>query len=395
MREAGRAIPGGVSVVGFDDMPQSEFLTPALTTVRLDFIELGRACVALLRPFLDPERAPAPRPWPQPQLIVRESTGPWPGPPRRAAGPSASRGFWWCLMHVTTLRRSRTSEPAAAQPPTAPGREAGRALRRLATAAPFIAPSLAGVVLFLLIPVVIVLVLSFIQWNFLTPPRWVGLANFSSMVRDDHVFHALLISAYYVLWNIPLQTVLALALAMLLVRNMPAMGLFRALYVLPYMSTPVAMAVVWGWMFNAQNGVINHMLSLAGLHGPDWLGSTSTALPVVAMVNIWQYAGYNMLFFLAGLLAIPPQLYESASIDGASAFRRFTRITLPLLNSTMLFVLVTGHHRVVPDLRHRVRDDPGRSGQRRRTSSTTRSTRRPSRTSTSARPRPCHWCCSR
>ena len=140
-------------------------------------------------------------------------------------------------------------------------------------------------VLFLLIPVVIVLVLSFIQWNFLTPPRWVGLANFSSMVRDDHVFHALLISAYYVLWNIPLQTVLALALAMLLVRNMPAMGLFRALYVLPYMSTPVAMAVVWGWMFNAQNGVINHMLSLAGLHGPDWLGSTSTALPVVAMVN--------------------------------------------------------------------------------------------------------------
>lgn len=244
-------------------------------------------------------------------------------------------------MHVTTLRRSRTTAPAAAQPPPRQGRGAGRALRRLATAAPFIAPSLAGVVLFLLIPVVIVLVLSFIQWNFLTPPRWVGLANFSSMVRDDHVFHALLISAYYVLWNIPLQTVLALALAMLLVRKMPAMGLFRALYVLPYMSTPVAMAVVWGWMFNAQNGVINHMLSLAGLHGPDWLGSTSTALPVVAMVNIWQYAGYNMLFFLAGLLAIPPQLYESASIDGASAFRRFTRITLPLLNSTMLFVLVT------------------------------------------------------
>ena len=96
------------------------------------------------------------------------------------------------------------------------------------------------------------------------------------MVRDDHVFHALLISAYYVLWNIPLQTVLALALAMLLVRKMPAMGLFRALYVLPYMSTPVAMAVVWSWMFNAQNGVINHLLSLAGLHGPDWLGNTST-----------------------------------------------------------------------------------------------------------------------
>ena len=244
-------------------------------------------------------------------------------------------------MLLTTLRRPRLPAAAPARPPSGHGPRAARGLRRLATAAPFLVPSLAGVLLFLLIPVVIVLVLSFIQWNFLTPPRWVGLANFSSMVRDDHVFHALLISAYYVLWNIPLQTVLALALAMLLVRTMPAMGVFRALYVLPYMSTPVAMAVVWSWMFNAQNGLINHLLSLAGLHGPDWLGNTSTALPVVAMVNIWQYAGYNMLFFLAGLLAIPPQLYESASIDGASALRRFTRITLPLLNSTMLFVLVT------------------------------------------------------
>ena len=242
-------------------------------------------------------------------------------------------------MHVSALRRSSIAAPEP--PPAGTRRRRAGGARRLAVAAPFVLPSLIGVAAFLLIPVVIVLVLSFVQWNFLTPPRWVGFANFSTMVQHDHIFHALLVSAYYVLWNIPFQTVLALALAMLLVRKMPAMGLFRALYVLPYMSTPVAMAVVWSWLFNAQNGLINHLLLLVGVHGPDWLGSTSTALPVVAMVNTWQYAGYNMLFFLAGLLAIPPQLYESASIDGASAFRRFTRITLPLLNSTMLFVLVT------------------------------------------------------
>ncbi len=242
-------------------------------------------------------------------------------------------------MHVSALRRSSIAGPQP--PPAGPRRRTAGGARRLAVAAPFVLPSLIGVAAFLLIPVVIVLVLSFVQWNFLTPPRWVGFANFSTMVQHDHIFHALLVSAYYVLWNIPFQTVLALALAMLLVRKMPAMGLFRALYVLPYMSTPVAMAVVWSWLFNAQNGLINHLLLLVGVHGPDWLGSTSTALPVVAMVNTWQYAGYNMLFFLAGLLAIPPQLYESASIDGASAFRQFTRITLPLLNSTMLFVLVT------------------------------------------------------
>jgi len=202
-------------------------------------------------------------------------------------------------------------------------------------------PSLIGVVLFLLIPVVIVLVLSFFKWNFLESPQWAGFANFVTMTRDDHVFHALLVTAYYVLWNIPIQTVMALGLAMLLNRSLPGLGLFRALYVLPYMSTPVAMAVVWSWMFNGQTGLINHLLLLVGIHGPDWLGSTHTALPVVAMVSNWQYAGYNMLFFLAGMQTIPPNLYEAASIDGAGAVRRFFRITLPLLNATMLFVLVT------------------------------------------------------
>jgi multiple sugar transport system permease protein/sn-glycerol 3-phosphate transport system permease protein len=211
----------------------------------------------------------------------------------------------------------------------------------LATAAPFILPSLIGVLVFLVVPVVIVLVLSFYQWNFLSPPHFTGFANFATMTRNYHVFHALETTAFYVLWNIPVQTVIALGLAVLLNRAMPAMGFFRALYVLPYMATPVAMAVVWGWVFNSQYGLINQLLSGVGVHGPDWLGSTTTALPVVAMVNTWQYAGYNMLFFLAGMQTIPPGLYEAAAIDGASAFRRFTSITLPLLSPTLLFVLVT------------------------------------------------------
>jgi multiple sugar transport system permease protein/sn-glycerol 3-phosphate transport system permease protein len=229
--------------------------------------------------------------------------------------------------------------PAPAQPPYR--RRTARALRQLAVAAPFVLPSFAGVVVFLLIPVVIVLLLSFARWNFLTPVSWAGTGNFGRITHDYHVFRALRISAYYVLWNIPLQTVFALGLALLLNRRLPGMGLFRALYVLPYMSMPVAMAVIWGWMFNARNGAVNHVLSLVGIHGPDWLGNIHTALPVVAMVSTWQYAGYNMLFFLAGLQAIPPHLYEAASIDGAGSVQRFFRITLPLLNPTMLFVLVT------------------------------------------------------
>jgi multiple sugar transport system permease protein/sn-glycerol 3-phosphate transport system permease protein len=230
------------------------------------------------------------------------------------------------------LRRGQPSHPQ-------PGR---RPARKLLAAAPFILPSLAGVILFLLLPVVVVLLLSFAKWNFLQPPSWAGLSNFVTMTRDDHVFHALLISAYYVLWNIPVQTVIALGLAMLLNRRLPGMGVYRALFVLPYMSTPVAMAVVWGWLFNAQNGMINHLLSLAGITGPNWLGDQATALPVIAMIATWQYAGYNMLFFLAGLQAIPLSLYEAASIDGGTKIQQFRRVTLPLLRPALMFVLVTG-----------------------------------------------------
>jgi multiple sugar transport system permease protein len=228
----------------------------------------------------------------------------------------------------------------AALPP-ASWRLMPRRARQIAIALPFVAPSLVGVVAFLIIPVIVVLVLSLFQWNFLTPPAFAGLSNYVTMSRDDHVFHALVVTAYYVLWNIPLQTLMALGLAVLLNRRMPALGLFRALYVMPYMSTPVAMAVVWSWMFNGQTGLVNHLLLLVGVHGPNWLGDTSTALPIVAMMSNWQYAGYNMLFFLAGMQTIPESLYEAASIDGAGPVRRFLAITLPLLNPTMLFVLVT------------------------------------------------------
>jgi multiple sugar transport system permease protein/sn-glycerol 3-phosphate transport system permease protein len=244
-------------------------------------------------------------------------------------------------MGLADLSRSGAAVPRPRGGRRAPAEPGARPVRKLLAAAPFVLPSLIGVTLFLLLPVVVVLLLSFAKWNFLQSPTWAGLHNFITMTRDDHVFHALLISAYYVLWNIPVQTVIALALAMALNRRLPGMALFRALYVLPYMSTPVAMAVVWSWMFDAQNGLVNHLLLLAGVTGPNWLGDQATALPVIAMVATWQYAGYNMLFFLAGLQTIPPHLYEAASIDGASAWGKFRRITLPLLNSTMLFVLVT------------------------------------------------------
>ena len=213
--------------------------------------------------------------------------------------------------------------------------------RATRTAFAMLAPSLVGVALFLVIPVILVIFLSLVQWNLLTPMKWVGLSNYANIFRYDKFGHSLLVTAYYVILNIPIQTVLALGMAMVLRSKRRGSGVVRIICVLPFLATPVAMAVVWNWFF-APTGIINQFLGHLGITGPAWLSDQATAMPVVAFANIWQYAGYNMLFFLAGLQAIPLAMYEAASLDGASKVQQFRRVTLPLLRPTMLFVLVTG-----------------------------------------------------
>jgi len=213
---------------------------------------------------------------------------------------------------------------------------------RVRTAFLLLLPSLVGVALFLVIPVIMVIFLSLTRWNLLTPLKWVGLSNYVNIFRFDGMGNSLLVTAYYVLLNIPIQTVVALGLALLLRSKRPGSGVVRTIAVLPFLATPVAMAVVWNWFFSPTTGIINQFLAHLGITGPAWLSNAATAMPVVAFANIWQYAGYNMLFFLAGLQAIPPSMYEAASLDGASKWQQFRQVTLPLLRPTMLFVLVTG-----------------------------------------------------
>jgi len=203
-------------------------------------------------------------------------------------------------------------------------------------------PSLIGVVLFLVIPVIMVILLSLVRWNLLTPIQWVGFSNYVNIFKFDGFGHSLLVTAYYVILNIPVQTALALGLALVLNSKRAGSGVVRIIAVLPFLATPVAMAVVWNWFFSPTTGIINQFLAHFGITGPAWLSDPVTAMPVVAFANIWQYAGYNMLFFLAGLAAIPASLYEAAALDGATKIQQFRRVTLPLLRPTMLFVLVTG-----------------------------------------------------
>ena len=220
---------------------------------------------------------------------------------------------------------------------------AGRSgLRSFLVALPFITPSLLGVTFFLLIPVVLVFVISFLNWNELAPATWAGFQNYFKIFTVDGAAHSLGVTAYYVLLNIPLQTVLAIGLAVLLHRGGKGIPFFRAVFVAPYLSTPVAMAVIWYWVLDPRLGLVNSVLRHVGIQGPQYLSSSLWVMPVVAFVNIWQYVGYNMLFFLAGLDSIPVELYEASALDGAGKLRQFFRISLPLLHPTLLFVITTG-----------------------------------------------------
>ncbi len=205
----------------------------------------------------------------------------------------------------------------------------------------FLLPSFIGLLAFSLLPIIAVAILSFFSWGLLGQPTFVGLANYSKMFSSASFWHSLLVTLYYVLLNIPIQTVFALLLAVLLNQNLPGRGIFRTLLVVPWLATPTAMALVWQWIFDPQFGTLNTFLGVFHITGPTWLSSRAWALPAVAAVNIWQYTGYNMLFFLAGLQGIPPDFYEAASLDGANRFQQFFAITLPLLSPTMFFVLVT------------------------------------------------------
>ncbi|KAB8190752.1 ABC transporter permease subunit [Nonomuraea phyllanthi] len=204
-----------------------------------------------------------------------------------------------------------------------------------------LAPSLFGFLLFLVAPIFGVAALSLFDWNLMGAPSFVGLDNYRELSADPEVWRAVLNTVYYVLLNIPAQTVLALLLALALNRRIRGGKVFRVAFVLPWMAMPVALGIIWSWVFDPRYGAVNQVLGMVGIDGPNWLTDPAWAMPVIASVNVWQYTGYTMLILLAGLQAIPHQLHEAAMIDGTSPAQRFFRVTLPLLRPSLSFVLVT------------------------------------------------------
>lgn len=204
----------------------------------------------------------------------------------------------------------------------------------------FLLPSLIGFIIFYAIPAVRGLYISFTDWDMLSDPKFIGLENYTNMFGDRQFWRSLQVTVYYVLLNIPLQTVLAIGIAVMMDRVTKS-SLIRGIFVMPWLLPPVIVALVWLWMLDPQLGFVNNMLGAIGLNRLPFLGSPDYAMPSIALINIWQYTGYTALLFFAGLQTVPKSVYEAAAIDGATERRMFWSITLPLLRPVLVFVLVT------------------------------------------------------
>ncbi|MCA9994760.1 MAG: sugar ABC transporter permease [Anaerolineales bacterium] len=204
----------------------------------------------------------------------------------------------------------------------------------------FLLPSLIGFVTFYAVPGVRGLYISFTDWDMLSDPTFIGVENYVDMFQDKQFWRSLQVTVYYVLLNIPLQTILAIGLAVMMDRVTKS-NIIRGLFIMPWLLPPVIVALIWLWMLDPSLGFVNNLLQVFGISRQPFLGSPDQAMPSIALINIWQYTGYTALLFFAGLQTIPKAIYEAAAIDGATERRIFWSITLPLLRPVLVFVLVT------------------------------------------------------
>jgi multiple sugar transport system permease protein len=204
----------------------------------------------------------------------------------------------------------------------------------------FILPSLIGFLMFFAIPSVRGLLMSFTNWDLLRPAKFIGIDNYTRLLADPEFFHALRVTGYYVLLNIPLQTIIALGMAVMMDRFAKGTWI-RGVLVLPWLLPNVIVAMLWLWMLDPLLGYVNQIIMFMGFERQPFFGDPNSAMPTVAGVNIWRHAGYTAILFYAGLQTIPKDVYEAAAIDGANERQMFWGITIPLLRPVTVFVLVT------------------------------------------------------
>lgn len=206
----------------------------------------------------------------------------------------------------------------------------------------FILPWIIGFVAFNAYPIASVFYLSFTEYNVLQPPVWVGMDNYVRIFTDDRLFRTSLYNTvYFVALSVPGQLILGLGSALLVNQKIRGQAFWRTAFYLPVMVPYVVSSILFVWILDARLGVLNYVLDLVGITGPDWFQSETWAKPAIVILTLWHMGSY-MVIFLAGLQAIPEHLYEAASLDGAGSWRRLINITIPMLTPALLFNLVVG-----------------------------------------------------
>jgi multiple sugar transport system permease protein len=231
--------------------------------------------------------------------------------------------------------------PSVARPLRAQKNKLGRAEARWFYL--FILPWMIGFTVFIAFPILASSYLSFthndpVNW----PPKWVGLANYTQMIHDKLFYKSLLVTGYYTALEVPLSIVLAIIISLLLNQKVPFQSLWRSIYYLPAITPAVAVALMWGWVFQPSFGLLNGTLyTLLHIIGPKWLVQPELVIPTFVIMGLWQFGG-AMLIYLAAIQNVPTTLYEAAKIDGANVWQQAMNVTIPSITPVIFFNLIMG-----------------------------------------------------
>lgn len=202
-------------------------------------------------------------------------------------------------------------------------------------------PLMSGLIIFYIYPFIQNFIYSFTDLGAFGQWDWVGIANYQRLFQDAQVGQAFINTFLITLVSVPITIILALLIAVLLNSKIKGKGFYRVLYFLPAVTMPAAIAMIWRWLFNGQYGLVNQFLNVIGIENVSWLTNPDFSRSALIIVTIWSGIAIKIIFFLGGLQTIPNSLYEAAEIDGASSFKKFTHITVPMLAPTIFFVSIT------------------------------------------------------
>ncbi len=205
----------------------------------------------------------------------------------------------------------------------------------------FVSPWLLGIMIFLVYPIIASLYYSFCEYSVLTPAQYIGWGNYQDLFSDEVFWKSLWNTFIYAAVALPLGSVMAILLALLLNMDIKAKSIFRTIYFLPSLLPIIAVAILWQWIFNGQFGLLNYLLSFIGIHGPNWLSDPKWSKSALIIMSLWG-AGNTMIIYLAGLQEVPQELYEAAELDGAIGLRKVWHVTLPMISPVIYFNVIMG-----------------------------------------------------